>query len=290
MYLTGYVRDWSGSVAVTIVESAIIQLFGCSSRIEVEAKHVAKELEKPAGLLNIRGVLRNKDFQMHCCMAMPPYQLPTSPALKLAEVVTMCGPFRDGILPCRNTDIHSNAFVNLGIHYGGTGSGVAPSTALSAPHQVMMLVQGSEKTKLQKAKCSLHVRVMESQNVRCIGLEPDDGAATTFTLKSFCHEDDLLEFKLDSNTALVWISAVDSPSVVKPDIIEPKIYVVDHLEKVPSDMIPAATDYVRSMIRLASAPRSPIDASAVMDNITPDKLKRARYLAAWPSDPKGVTS
>ena len=277
LYLTGYVRDWSGSVAVTIVESAIIQLFGCSSRIEVEAKHVAKELEKPAGLLNIRGVLRNKDFQMHCCMAMPPYQLPTSPALKLAEVVTMCGPFRDGILPCRNTDIHSNGFVNLGIHYGGTGSGVAPSTAVSAPHQVMMLVQGSEKTKLQKARCSTHVRVMESQNVRCIGLESDELSVTTFTLRAVCHENDLLEFLLDTNSALVWISAVAQSD-------EPKTFVVDHLEKVSSDMIPAAISYMLAMIQLASSPRSPVDASGIMDGTSPHNFKRAK-LFAYPSNP-----
>ena len=274
LYMIGQLRDWSGCTSVVFIEPGIIELFACKDKAEVEHKFQAGALKMPQCFMNVRGVLRSGEFQVASCLPMPPFQQPTCHAEKLSDVVAVCGPFRDGILPCRARDIRSNSLLNLGVAYASDG--VTPDAALLAPHQVLLLVQGTTKSALAAAHGNANGRVLTSTGVKCWSAIEEAGPG--FTLRSYCHEDDLMDFTLNKNAALVWISGV-LPG-------DPPTYVVDRLDLVDPSDFKEAVEYIRAAIKLASKTRMPVDTKGVLELTTPQYLKRARQLDRWPSEQK----
>jgi hypothetical protein len=275
LYMIGTLRDWSGSCTVGIVEDAVIQLFGCASKDEVAAQHQAGRLLQSSSLYNIRGVIRNETLHVGLATPSDAFQAPTDSALKLSELVGWCGPFKDGILPSSLSQIRSNSLLNLGVDYEASEGGV-PTASLRAPHQVMMLVQGSEKTSLLAANGTPHARVLVSHNVVCLlDLQP---APSKFTLRCVSHEDHLLESKLDARAALVWINAVLPGS--------PLTLVASHIQPVEKDDVETARHYIQRMMLLSKRPRADSDSATLLQNMTPQSgYKKAKVVRAWPSDP-----
>jgi len=137
-----------------------------------------------------------------------------------------------------------------------------------------MLVQGTSKSTLASANGNPNGRVLNSSEVKCWSSMDDQGS--TFNLRSYRHEDALLDFTLNKNAALVWVSGV-LPG-------DPPTYVVHRLELVEPQGYKNAVEFIRASIRVASKTRMPIDAQGVLELISPQHLKRCRVVGRWPSD------
>ena len=204
------------------------------------------------------------------------YVTPTRSALRLADVVAVCGQFKDGILVCAEYQVVSDAVQNLGVRYSSCGE-------VLCPHSICLLVQGTKKTELLHVATNANARVLVSDSVKCIcPLTTSDAlhAQRLFRLRSFCSENDLLDFKLDATSAFVWISAVISSD--NPD--EPVTYVVDQMERVDASDIPKACEYMMGMYELSSRHRGPRDLSQAEALTSPQMSKRAKTLHNYPSD------
>ena len=87
----------------------------------------------------------------------------------------------------------------------------------------------------------------------------------------------MLDFKLDTSYALVFVSAVISLS-------DSVCYVVDRMEKVEQEQVAKAKKYMQLGILLAERPRSSVDHAQLQEFVTPQSMKRPRVIDRYPSD------
>ena len=271
LFVGGALRDWSGCVGVQFVEQAVIQMTKTDDKEDAEKQFKAGTLALFRGAVNVRGVFRGADFYVAAVSEMDMFEMPTRAALKLADAVSVCGSFQNGILPCAHSHVHSDALTNLGVRYSSGG-------VVLAPQSVVLMVRGTQRTTLIVAGTNANARILQSKKVSCA--MDNASESNSFDLRSYAKEEDLLDFKLDTSYALVFVSAVLQQA-------EGVCYVVDRLEKMDSDQVAKAKQNMKLSISLAERPRSAVDHSQLQEFVTPksDKqIKRARTLSSYPSD------
>ncbi len=274
LFLTAQLHDWSGSCTASFVESGIIELTESANKEDVEKKAADGTLRVCGRMVNLRGVIRGNDFFVASVSNPEPFMLPSQNAMFISEVASLCGPLKEGILPAAHRFVRSDAFVNLGVKYG-------EGQPVLGPHGVTMLVQGTEKTTLVTASGNKAARILDSKHVVCLMAEAS-AAPCKFQLRSFCHEDDLMDYTLHTQAALIRVTSVLSRSASDETPLVDVVYVVERLDVVEKNMIPTAIAYMKKMFELASVQRLPVDPEGIEKLITPSK--KARTLAGWPSD------
>ena len=208
LYLTGTVRDWSLAADVNFVNDATWQVFACSSQQEVETKHKEGTLAVARHTFDVRGVRRvqDGDIRMYIAEVAPsalPFQSPSSVTRKLPQYCEYVP--RNGFITTSLSCLECNPLQGLVTMINGKKA---------SAFAFRLLVQGTKKTELLKITGNAETRILVSRGVKCLLSNEDssiapgvDVAQRTFTLRFYATEDELLDYKLDTRTAVVHVSA-----------------------------------------------------------------------------------
>ena len=194
-------------------------------------------------------------------------QRPSTEAFKLVDIVTLCGPFRDGVFAAKASDIVSKSFANLAVE--------TDQQSLLTPYRLILLVKGTTKSKLEKASADPEGRIVSSESASCLLSSP----ATDVNLRGYATEMDLLDYKLDKDTAVVVVSNVMKDSASKVWLC------IEHLTKIHADDVQEVIASLKVEYQMASTTRHEIDRKRAVALLGPDNIKRARTLGCYPSDP-----
>ena len=116
---------------------------------------------------------------------------------------------------------------------------------------------------------------MSSQNAICL-LSDDQ---TKVNLRGYAKELDLLDFKLDTECAVVAISNIMTCSAAKT------WYVIEELVKISSQDVDKVKQALLIEYEMACTQRHQLDKKRVAELIDPTNMKRAKVIQAYPSDP-----
>ena len=269
LFASGVLRDWSGCAGVQFVEQAVIEMTNADDKNDAEEQFKSGTLTLFRGAVNVRGVFRGADFYVAAVCVMDMFEMPTKAALKLADAVSVCGSFNNGILPCGHSHIRSDGLTNLGVQYSAGG-------VVLTPKSVVLLVRGTQRSGLIVAGTNASARIIHSKKVSC-ALGDSDDETNVFQLRSYASEDDLLDFKLDTSHALVFVTSVLPLS-------DGVCYAVDRMERVEPEHVAKAKQYMKLSISLAEKPRTALDHAQLQEFVTPQSMKRPRTLKYYPSD------
>jgi len=191
---------------------------------------------------------------------------PNKSAQQLAELATLCGPSADGMVTCAASELVSSAVLNLGVRVDG---GV-----IVAPYRAVLFVQGTQKSQLITKGTTAASRVIFSEKVKCL-LSKE---ACSVNLRAYAHEDMLLEYKLDKGVAIVFVTALQK-------VQDECTCIVDRMELIPTkDEVQKVQKYMEAMHHMSCSPRQAQDSKRACEFITPESMKRARTIQAYPSD------
>ena len=265
-FIHGVLRDWSGSVPVSFLDSCVLTLLQCDSKEEVEIKLAANELSMTSEPLNVRVFKNGKDYHVAQIAKSSGFVEPNKSAQQLAELATLCGPSADGMVTCAASELVSSAVLNLGVRVDG---GV-----IVAPYRAVLFVQGTQKSQLITKGTTAASRVIFSEKVKCL-LSKE---ACSVNLRAYAHEDMLLEYKLDKGVAIVFVTALQK---VQGECT----CIVDRMELISTqDEVQKVQKYMEAMHHMSCSPRQAQDSKRACEFITPESMKRARTIQAYPSD------
>ena len=117
---------------------------------------------------------------------------------------------------------------------------------------------------------------MTSANCRC--LLADDGSEKTISIRAWCTEDELLTYSLGTESAVVYVTTLVKAA---DGLFEA---MVDHMEKIDRADLPRVQSALRMEAELAAVARGETDVTGVLTYVNHPSRKRARTLAAYPSD------
>ena len=268
LFIHGVLRDWSGSVPVCFLDSCALTLLQCSSKEEVVEKTADHTLSVISEQLNVRGVKIGGDYHVVQISVCDSFMEPSKTALRLAELASLCGPNTDGMVTCAAAQLTSTSLLNLAVKIENHG--------IVAPYRAVLLLEGSEKSTLITAGTTSASRIIVSKKAKCLL----STAPTTVTLRAYAHEDMLLDYTLDRRVAVVRVTAI----LKEKDAIT---CVIDHMEPLSSDASEKqkAIRYMQVMQQLSTSPRAMKDLKRAAEFVTPDSMKKARSIQAYPSDP-----
>ena len=213
---------------------------------------------------NVRGVLRDDSFWIGKISAFP---FTTSPNASTRAAGAAGGDSCQAVRVCKLCDLTSTPVCNLLV-------GGCPA------HSVVALLQGTQDTELVPMKEGFETtRALQSCSVKCVLGEQ---GSKSFNLMAYCHENQLLVYKLDDETAVVLISAV---------IVEDEntwTLVADRMQKIKDRHIEATKKALQAELSLptevhASSTEGGSEQFAVVEELR--SLKRARTISKWPSSP-----
>ena len=142
---------------------------------------------------NVRGVLRDDSFWIGKISAFPFTTSPNASARALMRAAGAAGgDSSQAVRVCKLCDLTSTPVCNLLV--GGC-----------PVHSIVALLQGTQDTELLPTKeGSETTRALQSSSVKCVLGEQ---CSRSFDLMAYCHEKQLLVYKLDDETAVVLVSA-----------------------------------------------------------------------------------
>jgi hypothetical protein len=268
LYIHGVLRDWSGSVSVTFLDSCALTLLQCSSSEEVDEHEAAESLSVIAEQINVRGIKVGADYLIAQISKHEAFMEPSKTALRLAELAALCGPSTDGMVTCAATQLVRTNLLNLAVS--------VENQAVVAPYRAVLLLQGSEKSQLITQGTTSLCRIVVSKNVKCLL----SSSPIAVTLRAYCSEDMLLDYKLDRRTAVVYVTAIQKDK-------DNLVCVVDRVEPLSGgkDETDKAIRYMTCMQQLSTSPRTMKDLKRALEFVTPESMKKARSISAYPSDP-----
>ena len=90
----------------------------------------------------------------------------------------------------------------------------------------------------------------------------------------------LLDYKLDRRTAVVYVTAIQKDK-------DNLVCVVNRVEPLSGgkDETDKAIRYMTCMQQLSTSPRTMKDLKRALEFVTPESMKKARSITAYPSDP-----
>jgi hypothetical protein len=267
LFVQGILRDWSGSVQVSFLDSCALTLFDCRTKEEVDQKLQDNTLSIISNAINVRGLKVGVELHVVQITVADVFVELSKTALRLAELAAFCGPSTDGVLTCSATQLVKTNLSNLSV--------LIEKGSVVAPHRAVLLVQGTEKSKLIVAGTTQAARIIVSENVKCLLSESD----TFVHLRAYASEDMLLDYKLDRRVAVVYVTALHK----EKDFMT---CIVDRMEPLDdsSETMDKVKRYMKVMQQMSTGPRNMKDIKLALQFVTPESMKRARTISAYPSD------
>ena len=172
------------------------------------------------------------------------------------------------MVTCAATQLTKTNLLNLAVS--------VQSQAVVAPYRAVLLLQGSEKSQLITAGTTSATRIVISKNVKCLL----SSSPIAVTQRAYCSEDMLLDYKLDRRTAVVYVTAIQKEK-------DNLVCVVDRVEPLSGgkEETDKAIRYMTSTQQLSTSPRTMKDLKRALEFVTPESMKKARSISAYPSDP-----
>lgn len=275
LYVSGQLLDYSGSVSVGFVESAVPALFGHGEKSDVERAWREGKLSVDMRRLNCRGSLRTgADGQMQLWIlqiALSDIRVsPSSAARGLSHYVSTVGPPNPGVVCTEASRIQQSPLLGLCIR---TETGQQQPVKLAA-----ILVKGTQKSRvdsLSEAPPGSSTFMVCSDKATCLLSEPPQDLGGE--LVGYCHHTEMLNYNLDTERAVVYISGCAVEGGIRK-------FVVDRMEKISSDDLSAVQQAMLADSAMALQPPSATGKRSLEDFVSPE-AKHCRTIARYPTDP-----
>lgn len=205
LFATCRLRDWSGGVDVDVVEEAMPQLYGKTTPDEVREALATGTLTPKGWRVNARGVIKSSDAGVRkfyiCKLHESPLDVRVSGdamrvALGLADVTG------DVVVAAPVDRVKDAPLLGLAVRSNAKG--------FIAAHRVLLLVKGTSQSVLRQIGIegqSLATQSFQVQSYRAKCLLSDD--ENEVDLHGYCNFQDMLQYRLDKDVALVLVSAWD---------------------------------------------------------------------------------
>ena len=193
-------RDRTGSVDVDITSDAVPVLYDCANEAELEQHLTAQTLSGSKCRMNIRGVMREENGITKRYIVKAE-KTPLSAVVSMQAMKQCLGLStisEDVVMPCGADRLLSD-------HLAGLALKVDDASEPLSAFRVFLLVKGTEKTVMDSLDEKNTAFKVISKNVSCLLSE----TPTTLQLRAYCDINNLLDYKLDRETALVLVSAVE---------------------------------------------------------------------------------
>lgn len=233
-------RDSTGSVDVSVLSSAVPDVFGASNDEAVETASKANALAVVKHRVNVRGIARNEDGAAKYLLAKITKWTPTETHPVSASAHTaMLGLAKvhgDIVMPASISSIVKCPFLGMSLQR-------EDKQRISA-YRVLVVVQGtceSDLTPIQNEGETIFL--VESKNVKCLLGEE---SASTVNLRGYCSMKQSLQYRLDEETAVVLVSSA-STKEGRMDLI------VEHMQKLGPGNKELTISEMRNEFRIAMA-------------------------------------
>jgi len=206
LFVRATVRDWTGACEVDVLEEGVPALFGLSDKSEVEARLCQPDM---GGMVvqscrvNVRGVIRivKGVIKKYIANIMPS---PLTATISGNALVALRGLSEIG------NDVVVVAPADRISHCPLVGMAVKSDSDMKLQaHRIVMLVTGTTKSKLNpitKAPGSASdCFFVETFDVKCELSQTSEHVH----LRGYCDFNNMLEYRLDSESAVIVVSAVD---------------------------------------------------------------------------------
>ena len=206
LFTRATVRDWTGMCEVDVLEEAVPALFGCEDKSEVEARLCQPDtggLAVPLHRVNVRGVIRKvKGVIKRYIASIVPSPLTATISGNALVALRGLSEIGEGIAVVAPAErIAHCSIVGMSVQ--------SDSSMKLQAHRIIMLVTGTEKSKLERIPkapgSASDSYLVESRNVKCVlGLKGEH-----VHLRGYCDFEKMLDYRLDCESAVVFVSAVD---------------------------------------------------------------------------------
>ena len=277
-------RDRTGGVHVDIVASAVPALYGCKTEAELRDQLGAQSLTSLKTRVNARGVIRLENgFTKKYVTQVEPSPFDAIVSMTVMQIsLGLSQVSNDVVLPVPAIRLLDAPLVGLAAR---RDNGL-PIGAF----RVLLLVQGSTETACDPIDDSLPLKEqtfkVTSTCVHCLLSEP----ATQITLVGYCDFKRIMQYRLDTETALVLASAVQTEALGSASAEGGAncVVTVEHMQKI-SDKHAAALSLsmalewksVLTPVFFESHKRS----SSEQAYWTPESAKKLRRLVSEPASP-----
>ena len=275
LYSQARLRDWSGAVDVELVAGAMLKLYGLETQTEVLDALAANKLSVVLSRVNAKGVLRATDTGVKVYIAVieeSPLDVQVS-ARALRNMLGLCEVAGDIVLPAPAGRVHDHS---------GLALAARANTYVSA-HRILLLVKGTTGTKLESVGGEgqpLAAQSFRASSAKAQCLLSD--ADVFLNLYGYCNFDGCLQYRLDKETALVLVSAVE----IDPDTQE-KTFTIEHMAKVQDcNLLKASMEHEWKTV-LLDVPKEDDEKfeSPVKPEYWDRGVKRLRRIVSEPTDP-----
>ena len=270
LWVQAQILDFSGSVAVGVVEEAVPGLYGLASREQAEEKFAQAQLIASRCRMNCRGIVRRTGSATQVLIAATaPSALtmaPSNTAKVLASALWLFGPAGCGVVRLHAAEVVVSPLVGLCVR---TSKGTVRAVKMAA-----LLVRGTQKSRLATLETSTADMAYQvvSSNAQC--LLSEDSATIKEDLVGYATKDDLLEYNLGTETAMLYVTGKSG-----------NVLTVDRMRKVDSSDVKGVVAAMRAERSMAlEEPSEDAPKRSAEDLVSPDNQKRCRSLHNYPTE------
>ena len=296
-------RDRTGGVDVDVLGSTVPALFGCSGEEELRRQLGAQSLTSTKVRMNARGLLRVESGAIRRYVATvepsPLRATVSMTAMRLSLGLSKAAD--DAVLA-----VPANRLLDAPL------LGMAARRDTGAPlgaHRVLLLVQGTQETNCDPIDENLPMAEqtfkVTSRNARCLLSDP----AAHVTLEGYSDFKKIMQYRLDTETALVLVSAVtfgapgsasagstmesSVDAAVAPDA--PCVVSVEHMQKLSKDDVTAlvvsmAAEWKSVLTAPEDLCKREFQSASDKAYWTPESVTKVRRVQSEPMSPGHATN
>lgn len=268
LFFSATLRDCTGAVDVLVVDKAAPTVFGLDTAEEVERAVQDGSLAVCRKRLNVRGVCRNESGMLKCYIAeialCPNTDWVSQEAFRQAVGLTRIQ--GDIVVPSALKDICECPLLGLAVQgAGGKRTGA---------YRVLVLVQGTTKSTLTKVTAGTEEAfLVESSKVQCqLG-----GEELHANIRGYCKFEDMLQYRLDTEVALVSVSSCTPAS--ESELL---CLTIDHMEKVSESQ---KLNYIEALRREIEVTSSEVTSSSAEQPAIVQPPRKCRRIDREPTSP-----
>ena len=267
LFAKGTIHDWTGPVQLAVVETAVPKIFGLDTKAEVLAALEQNSLTTVKDRVNLRGVRRLEGNVIRFLVA-DVVEAPCGASLSMSATRNLLGladVLGDVAVPAPMSAITMCPLLGLAV--------VREDGQKIGAYRVLSLVQGNKPSKLAKFNNGEgDAYLVESAQVKCLLSDTD----TRADLRGYCNFDTMLQYRLDKEVALAFISASTGDSTT--------IFTIDHMAKVPPGELEAVQKALKNEAAIALAsPEMPT--KTINRTVSPSSGRKVRRITLEPSSP-----